>query len=72
MSDIRLANVKGKLALLGPDGVVVDDVERVARFLPRMLDLLRGAGDWYCGELPDGTDRRKAIAALLAEIDGAG
>lgn len=35
---------------------------------PEMLELLRGAGDWYCGELSDGTDRRKAIAALLKRI----
>ena len=35
-----------------------------------MLFLLRDAADWYCGELPDGTDRREAILALLARIDG--
>jgi hypothetical protein len=36
---------------------------------PEMLALLRGAADWYCGELPDGTDRRAAIRDLLARLD---
>jgi len=36
---------------------------------PEMAELLRDAGDWYCGELSDGTDRREAIRALLSRID---
>lgn len=44
--------------------------ERMCSVAPEMLALLRDAGQWYCGELPDGTDRREAIAALLKRIDG--
>lgn len=43
---------------------------RLVEAAPEMLEFLRDAGQWYCGELPDGTDRREAIAALLARIDG--
>jgi len=44
--------------------------DRLCAAAPEMLALLRDAGQWYCGELPDGTDRREAIAALIKRIDG--
>lgn len=39
------------------------------RLRPNALDLLRDAAGFYCGELPDGTDRREAIRKLIEEID---
>lgn len=34
----------------------------------RMLELLRECSKWYVGEMPDGTGRRDAIDAMIAEL----
>lgn len=57
------------------EGAEIDVSPADARLIaaaPEMVALLRDAANWYCGEMPDGSDRREAIRALLACIDGRG